>query len=289
MTRREVLVEPAAPVQPGRAPPSGLIALVVGALGVVYGDLGTSPLYSIREAFEGQSHRLAVDRVNVMGAVSIIVWTLVLIIGIKYVLLVLRADNHGEGGILALTALVAPRETSATGRRVRGGILVLLGLFGTALLFGDGMITPAISVLSAVEGIELVSPGLDSAVVPISVAILIGLFAIQRFGTGAVGRLFGPVMVVWFATMARARRGQPRSLAGDRWGGQSGERRPLLHHQHHQRFLVDGIAVPRRHRRRSAVCRHGSLRPATDPVWLVRRRDAVVAAHVPRYRRLAAA
>ncbi|HET9548245.1 MAG TPA: KUP/HAK/KT family potassium transporter [Desertimonas sp.] len=184
-----------------RRQPAALM-LVIGALGVVYGDLGTSPLYSIREAFEGESHRLAVDRVNVMGAVSIIVWTLVLIIGIKYVLLVLRADNHGEGGILALTALVSPHETSATGRRVRSGFLLLLGLFGTALLFGDGMITPAISVLSAVEGVELVSPGLESAVVPISVAILVGLFAIQRFGTGAVGRLFGPVMVVWFATMA---------------------------------------------------------------------------------------
>ena len=158
MTGEDSVVEPAVPVS-GHALPSGLVPLVVGALGVVYGDLGTSPLYSIREAFEGESHRLAVDRVNVMGAVSIIVWTLVVIIGIKYVLLVLRADNHGEGGILALTALVSPHETSATGRRVRSGFLVLLGLFGTALLFGDGMITPAISVLSAVEGVELVSPG----------------------------------------------------------------------------------------------------------------------------------
>ena len=184
------------------AAPAGLVPLVVGALGVVYGDLGTSPLYSIREAFVGEGHRLAVDRVNVMGAVSIIVWTLVVIIAIKYVLLVLRADNDGEGGILALTALVAPRETSPTATRTRTGILLLLGLFGTALLFGDGMITPAISVLSAVEGIELVSPGLESAVVPISVAILVALFAIQRFGTGTVGRLFGPVMVVWFAVMA---------------------------------------------------------------------------------------
>jgi KUP system potassium uptake protein len=184
------------------APPAGLVPLVVGALGVVYGDLGTSPLYSIREAFVGRSHRLAVDTVNVTGAVSIIIWTLVIIIAIKYVLLVLRADNDGEGGILSLTALVAPREMSVTARRTRTGILLLLGLFGTALLFGDGMITPAISVLSAVEGIEVVRPGLDSVVVPLSVVILVALFAIQRFGTGTVGRLFGPVMVVWFATMA---------------------------------------------------------------------------------------
>ena len=120
--------------------------LVIGALGVVYGDLGTSPLYSIREAFESPTHRLAVDEVNVLGAVSIIVWTLVLIIGIKYVLLVLRADNDGEGGILALTALIAPGETTATVRQAEAARdpRPARGLFGTALLFGDGMITPSI-------------------------------------------------------------------------------------------------------------------------------------------------
>jgi KUP system potassium uptake protein len=186
---------------PHHGPPAGLVPLVVGALGVVYGDLGTSPLYSIREAFVGQSHRLAVDRVNVLGAVSIIVWTLVIIIAVKYVLLVLRADNRGEGGILALTAMVAPDAVGPT-QRAGASWLLLLGLFGTALLFGDGMITPAISVLSAVEGIEVVAPALDSLVIPISVGILIALFAIQRFGTGTVGRLFGPIMVVWFVTMA---------------------------------------------------------------------------------------
>jgi KUP system potassium uptake protein len=126
---------------------------------------------------------------------------LVIIIAVKYVLLVLRADNRGEGGILALTAMVAP-DSVTSGRRAGASGLLLLGLFGTALLFGDGMITPAISVLSAVEGIELVSPGLDTLVIPISVGILVALFAIQRFGTGTVGRLFGPIMVVWFATMA---------------------------------------------------------------------------------------
>jgi KUP system potassium uptake protein len=202
VTREAAAVETVVGARQALAPPAGLVPLVVGALGIVYGDLGTSPLYSIREAFVGRGHRLAVDTVNVTGAVSIIVWTLVIIIAVKYVLLVLRADNDGEGGILALTALVAPREVSATVRRARTGILVLLGLFGTALLFGDGMITPAISVLSAVEGIEVVRPGLDSAVVPLAVAILVALFAIQRYGTGTVGRLFGPVMVVWFASMA---------------------------------------------------------------------------------------
>ncbi len=183
-------------------------ALVVGALGVVYGDLGTSPLYSIREAFESPTHRLEVDRLNVFGAVSIIVWTLALIVAVKYVLLVLRADNNGEGGILVLTELVSGRSGRSrpgSGSKLpRIGVsgLVFLGLFGTALLFGDGMITPAISVLSAVEGVTLIRPGLKSLVVPISVLILVILFAIQRFGTGRVGRIFGPIMVVWFGVLA---------------------------------------------------------------------------------------
>lgn len=181
---------------------AGSVALALGALGIVYGDLGTSPLYSIREAFENHHHRLAVERVNVLGAISIIVWTLVIIIAIKYVVLVMRADNHGEGGILALTALVTSGKESDDTRRRSSRPLVILGLFGTALLFGDGMITPAISVMSAVEGAELVRPSLHSAVVPISMAILVGLFAIQRFGTGKVGRVFGPVMLVWFGVMA---------------------------------------------------------------------------------------
>ena len=192
---------------------------MVGALGVVYGDLGTSPLYSIREAFEGSSHRLPVNRLNVLGAVSIIVWTLTLIIAVKYVVFVLRADNHGEGGILVLASLVTSdrdqsgptpaatksgRHKTRVPRRTRSGmtLLLLIGLFGTALLFGDGMITPAISVLSAVEGATLISSGFQSFVVPIAVVILIGLFAIQRFGTGIVGRVFGPIMVMWFAVIA---------------------------------------------------------------------------------------
>jgi KUP system potassium uptake protein len=181
---------------------SGTVPLAIGALGIVYGDLGTSPLYSIREAFVNEHHRLEVNELNVLGAMSIVLWTLVLIIAIKYVLLVMRADNKGEGGILALTALVTAGAGSADDRRRSSRPLVVLGLFGTALLFGDGMITPAISVLSAVEGGELVSSGLHRFVVPLSVVILVGLFAIQRFGTALVGRVFGPVMITWFATMA---------------------------------------------------------------------------------------
>ena len=175
-----------------------LLVATIGAIGIVYGDLGTSPLYSIRETFVNEHHTLSPDRANVLGAMSIILWTLVLIVGIKYVVLVMRADNHGEGGILALTALV--RGPDAPARRTP--MLVLLGLFGTALLIGDGMITPAISVLSAVEGAELIDEGFHDWVVPISLMILVALFAIQRFGTDIVGRVFGPVMLVWFATIA---------------------------------------------------------------------------------------
>ena len=191
---------PGAPEHLGRH--AGTVALTLGALGIVYGDLCTSPLYSIREAFKNQHHRLAVERVNVLGAISIIVWTLVIIIAVKYVLLVMRADNHGEGGILALTALVTSGSDPADDRRRSSRPLVILGLFGTGLLFGDGMITPAISVMSAVEGAVLVHPGIDRAVVPISLAILVGLFAVQRFGTGKVGRVFGPIMLLWFGVMA---------------------------------------------------------------------------------------
>lgn len=172
----------------------------LGALGVVYGDIGTSPLYAIRESFEGSGHELAVTDANVLGVLSTTFWALVIVISIKYLVVVMRADNHGEGGILALTALVTP--AAPTGRRSAVAVLVLIGLFGTALLYGDGMITPAISVLSAVEGTSLAAPGLEAWVVPLAVVILVGLFAIQRRGTAAIGRLFGPVMLVWFSVLA---------------------------------------------------------------------------------------
>ena len=276
MAARDVIVEPTDHGRPRRPhdTPAGLLPLVVGALGIVYGDLGTSPLYSIREAFEGASHRLAVDEVNVLGAVSIIVWTLVIIIAVKYVLLVLRADQQGEGGILVLTALVSPHDPNARGRRLRTPTLVLLGLFGTALLFGDGMITPAISVLSAVEGLEVVQPGLDSVVVPASVAILVALFAIQRFGTGRVGRVFGPVMVIWFATMGVLGAISVARAPGGVAGGQPRPRRALLHDQHDEGLPVDGLPVPRRDGWRGALRRHGALRSAADPRRLVHGRHA---------------
>ncbi|HRB04308.1 MAG TPA: KUP/HAK/KT family potassium transporter, partial [Ilumatobacteraceae bacterium] len=177
---------------------AGKNALVVGALGVVYGDIGTSPLYSFKEAFTEETHRLDVDRINVFGVCSLAFWALVLIISIKYLYFVMRADNHGEGGILALTSLVMKKNQKV----VKAGALVTLGVFGTALLYGDGIITPAISVLSAVEGMESVNASFKDWVVPIAVIILIGLFLVQRRGTGAVGKVFGPIMVVWFAVLA---------------------------------------------------------------------------------------
>jgi KUP system potassium uptake protein len=170
--------------------------LTLGALGVVFGDIGTSPLYSIRESF-GHHHDIAATEANVMGVLSLITWSLIIVVSIKYLVFVLRADNEGEGGILALTSLATPKG-NPTQRR---WALLLVGIFGAALLYGDGMITPAISVLSAVEGIEVAQPGISDLVIPIAVVILIGIFSFQSKGTGAVGKLFGPIMLVWFTVL----------------------------------------------------------------------------------------
>jgi KUP system potassium uptake protein len=171
------------------------VALAIGAMGIVYGDIGTSPLYAFREAFEG--HDLEVTDDGALGVCSITFWALVLIISVKYLMLVMRADHKGEGGILALTALL-PRSGGAR----RTALFVAMGMFGTALLYGDGMITPAISVLSAVEGIGVATHSLDDWIVPIAVAILAALFLVQRRGTAGIAKVFGPVMVVWFTVIA---------------------------------------------------------------------------------------
>lgn len=175
-----------------------LAALSLGALGVVYGDIGTSPLYAFREAIHATGGRAA-SETGVLGILSLITWALIVIVTIKYLAVVMRADNHGEGGILALTALILPREGAA--RRWRR-VLVFLGLFGTALLYGDGIITPAISVLAAVEGLEIATPALAPYVVPIAIGVLLALFAVQHTGTATVGAVFGPVMTLWFTTLA---------------------------------------------------------------------------------------
>ena len=174
-----------------------LSTLAVGAIGVVFGDIGTSPLYSLRESFIG-AHPLAVDPAHIFGVLSLIFWTMTLIVTIKYVFVILHADNKGEGGSLALLALIGRRLGETRWTR----FTVLLGIIATALFYGDAIITPAMSVLSAVEGLEVVQPAFTRLVLPISVAILIGLFAIQSRGTAAVGKLFGPVMLVYFLVIA---------------------------------------------------------------------------------------
>jgi KUP system potassium uptake protein len=177
----------------------GLVALSLGALGVVFGDIGTSPLYALQTVFSIDNGAVRPVPGDVYGVLSLVFWSILLIVSVKYVVFVMRADNDGEGGIMALAALIRRR---VTGRARLVSVAVLLGVIGASLFFGDSVITPAISVLSAVEGIEVVSPGVRSAVLPIGVAVLVVLFVVQRFGTHQVGRLFGPVMLLWFVVLA---------------------------------------------------------------------------------------
>ncbi len=173
-------------------------ALVVGAIGVVYGDIGTSPLYMLRTAFTGE-HGLALSPANVYGVLSVVFWALVIVVTLKYIMLIMRADNNGEGGILALTALVSRGLERGDNRR---WWLIGFGIFGAAMFYGDGMITPAISVLSAVEGLEIITPALHPFVVPVTVVIIVALFMIQKRGTASVGLFFGPIMCVYFVVLA---------------------------------------------------------------------------------------
>ena len=174
------------------------LKLTLAVLGVVYGDIGTSPIYALRECFHG-AHPLPVSDANVLGVLSLVLWTLLAIISLKYMVFVLRADNRGEGGILALLALLRPWRNLDRKTRLS---LVMLGLFGASLLYGDMMITPAISILSAVEGLGVATRAFEPYVVMITVAILIALFVLQRRGTAGVGALFGPIIVLWFTTLA---------------------------------------------------------------------------------------
>ncbi|TAK18071.1 MAG: potassium transporter Kup [Myxococcaceae bacterium] len=187
------------------SPASGaLAALALGALGVVYGDIGTSPLYAVKECF-APVHGVAPTVENVLGVLSLIVWSLILVVAVKYVSFILRADNQGEGGVLALLALVTSRQEMADRSRSRSrAALVVLGLFGAALLYGDGVITPAISVLSAVEGLEVATTRVHHFIVPITVVILVGLFLMQKRGTAGIGAIFGPATLVWFISIAAA-------------------------------------------------------------------------------------
>src|SRR5947199_7411030 len=175
------------------------VAATLGALGVVYGDIGTSPLYALKEAVKAASSGGVVAPEAILGVVSLILWALILIISLKYALLILRADNRGEGGIVALLALLSARNAKPGTWRAQ---LLIVGLIGAALLYGDGAITPAISVLSAIEGLKVDAPSLAPAVVPLTVVILIGLFLVQKKGAGFIGGIFGPVRLAWIVVLA---------------------------------------------------------------------------------------
>lgn len=177
--------------------PAVLASLSLAALGVVYGDIGTSPLYAFRECFHGD-HAIAATRGNVLGVLSLMAWALFIVVTIKYLVYVLRADNRGEGGELALMALALSSIKGKLGPK----LVIVLGIFGASLLYGDGMITPAISVLSAVEGLEVAAPGLKRFVIPTTIVILIGLFMVQKRGTAGIGAVFGPIMLIWFTVLA---------------------------------------------------------------------------------------
>ena len=265
----------------GRAPKhAGMTALVVAALGVVFGDIGTSPLYSLQTVFSLDHNKVQATPVDVYGVISLVFWSITLIVSVKYVTIVMRADNHGEGGVLALAALIRRMAGPHSALTVR---VILLAIVGASLFYGDSVITPAISVLSAVEGLKVAAPSLADLVVPISVTILTILFVSQRFGTHRIGALFGPVMTIWFVVIGagRADPGAARTrsilegLSPTLRGGVRG-RAPV----HRVRRARRGRAV--HHRRRGAVRGHGPLRPAADPPGLVLPRLPGADAQLPR-------
>ena len=230
---------------------------------MVYGDIGTSPLYALRESLA----HVGPSRSHVLGVVSLVFWSLVLVVVVKYLTFILRADNHGEGGVLALLTLARRKGRSVSARK---GVLLWFGLAGAALLLADGMITPAISVLSAVEGLEVAAPGVRPLVIPIAIVILIGLFSVQKRGTGRIGALFGPAVLVWFVEHRRRRRAldparSPRSC----W---------RVDPRHGLHLLFEGYARLHgarqrravRDRRRGALRGPRPLRRAPDPLGLVR-------------------
>ncbi|HTU14832.1 MAG TPA: potassium transporter Kup [Solirubrobacterales bacterium] len=189
------------PKQRSRKATAGAAALTLGALGVVFGDIGTSPLYALQTVFSADHQAVKPTEVDVFGVISLVFWTITMIVSVKFVVFIMRADNHGEGGLMALIALVQGAGLRHSKRKVA---LIAIGLFGVALFYGDGMITPAISVLSAVEGVEVAAPSLSHLIVPITIAILTLVFVLQKFGTRIIGRLFGPVMLIWFTVLAAA-------------------------------------------------------------------------------------
>ncbi len=249
-------------VDTARQPPQGKLSiLALSALGIVFGDIGTSPLYTFKTIL-GVARRPLTSADAVLGALSLVLWTLFIITTVKYVSFAMRVDNDGEGGILALMALLGVK-------RQQRPTIVAVGLFGAALIYGDGAITPAISVLSALEGLNIATPALQPYVVPAAVAILLALFAIQSQGTAAIGHLFGPVMLVWFVAIAVMGISgivqHPSVFAA--LNPVHGLLLFVLQRGH--RLSGAGRGVSLRHRRRGALCRYGPFRQGADPAGLV--------------------
>ncbi len=255
-----------------RVTPRGryLAVLSLAALGVVYGDIGTSPLYALRECFHGP-HSIVASPANILGVLSLIFWSLVIVISVKYLAFVLHADNHGEGGILSLTALATPIKPSGKSER---WVLIVMGIFGSALLYGDGVITPAISILGAMEGLTVATPFFSPYVVPITIVIIVALFFLQSRGTAGIGKIFGPVTLVWFAIAGRARNSTDRSLPGSAYRPQPSSRAGFLSPQRLARVSDSRIGLSCCHRRRGALRRYGPLWDEANPYRLVHCRAA---------------
>ena len=243
-----------------------LPALMLGAIGVVYGDIGTSPLYAMKESFIGP-HPLAVDPLHIFGVLSLIFWSLMLVVTVKYVFIAMRADNRGEGGSFALLALISRN----LGEQKWAAGLVMLGVLATALFYGDAMITPAISVLSAVEGLTIVESSLQPLVLPIAIVILIGLFVVQSRGTARVGAMFGPVVLVYFAALATLGVWNIAAASGNTGRAEPALGARILRLRSEARLPRHGLGVPRRDRRRNALCRHGPFRAQGDRLFLAGR------------------
>ena len=250
---------------------SSLAALTLGAIGVVYGDIGTSVLYAMKEVF-GSGH-VAFTPENIYGILSIFFWTLTVIVSLKYVMLVLRADNNGEGGLVAMLALASMSVKDKPALRNK---MLLVGIFGTCLFYGDGVITPAISVLSAVEGLEVVSPAFKKYVIPLTLIILFGLFAVQKRGTGGIGKFFGPITVVWFAAIAALGVYHIASHPEILWAISPHYAVKFIVERARSHLLDFGCSGAVCHRWRSALCGHGALRQKTHPLGVVLDRHAIV-------------
>ena len=245
---------------------SSRAALTLAALGVVYGDIGTSPLYAVKQTFD-PAHGIALGPENVLGGLSAIFWALMIVVSLKYVILIMRADNKGEGGIMALLALASAAVKDHPQWR---STILLLGVFGASLFYGDAVLTPAISVLSAVEGLEVGTEAFQPYLVPLAIGVVIGLFSIQRKGSSVIGAVFGPVMVLWFGAIAAAgrRRHRPQSRGAAR--ARSQPRGALPDAAWLRLVRGAGRGAARLHRRGGAVRRHGAFRQGADPHRLVR-------------------